>query len=66
MKIKLLTSIAGNADPANGLERDFAFAHGEVVEVADGLGRKWIGSNLAEAVSGALRPAAAAPPKKTK
>jgi len=51
MKIKMLTSISGHADPENGMERDFSFVSGETVEVPDGLASKWIGSKLAESAA---------------
>ena len=49
IKIKLLTSIAGNAEPAYD-QAEFGYAPGQIVEVHPNLAAAWIGSGLAEAV----------------
>jgi hypothetical protein len=49
MKVKMLVSIAGHAEPKYGLP-EFAFKPGEVVELTDTLAKAWIAGWLAEAV----------------
>jgi hypothetical protein len=48
MIVRMLVSIAGHADPANGLAEDFGFAPGELHELEDGLAEKWIAAGIAE------------------
>lgn len=48
MKVKMLISIAGHADPANGVDQDFAFHPGQEVELPKPLAEKWIDSGHAE------------------
>lgn len=58
MKIRMLTSIAGNADERYGLEA-FAFAPGEVVDVHKDLAAAWIKCGHAEKAKPApVQPAA--------
>ena len=47
MTVKILVSIAGHEDPANGLERSFSFRPGDLTELPDGLAAKWIASGIA-------------------
>ena len=49
-KIRMKTSIAGNAEPMYDL-RDFAFGPGQEVEVDERLAGNWIASGVAEAVT---------------
>jgi hypothetical protein len=51
MKIRMLTSIAGNADPRYGLD-SFSFAPNAVVDVHKNLAAAWIASGAAEKVKG--------------
>ena len=46
MKIKMLQSIAGHADPHHGLA-NFSFPPGCVVDVAEPLAKAWIASDIA-------------------
>lgn len=48
MRIEMLTGIAGNAGDGYH-DRDFSYAHGQVIEVPDALGRAWIASGVAQA-----------------
>ena len=48
MKIRMLTSIAGHADPANGLDDDFSFKPGELLELDEPLAEAWIAAGHAE------------------
>ena len=49
MKVKILTSIAGHADPRYDL-RDFSFRPGEEADVHDELAAAWIESGVAVAL----------------
>lgn len=47
MKVRILTSICGHAEPMYDLP-DFCFAVGDVVDLHDGLASAWIKSGIAE------------------
>lgn len=47
-KIKMLTSIAGNADPRYDLTHDFSFEVGKVYDVHAALAQAWIAGGIAE------------------
>jgi hypothetical protein len=64
MKIKMIQSIAGHADPRYEIA-DFAFRPGEEVDVFDSLAEAWIASGVAVAVveaGGKIDPARKKPP----
>jgi hypothetical protein len=46
MKVTILQSIAGNAEPLYGLP-EFSFRPGETVELNDDLAKTWIASGIA-------------------
>ena len=46
MKIVILQSIAGNAEPMYN-QPEFGYAPGQIVEVDDGLAKAWIASGIA-------------------
>lgn len=46
MKVSILQSIAGNAEPMYG-QPEFGYAPGQVVEVDDALARAWIAGGIA-------------------
>lgn len=60
MRVQIIQSIAGHADPRYNLP-DFGFRPGEVTEIHDTLAGHWIASGVAEAA-----PAAAKTPKPAK
>lgn len=45
MRIEMLASIMGGADPANGLDQEFCYREGQIVEVRDDLALKWMSSD---------------------
>jgi hypothetical protein len=51
MKIRILQSIAGHAEPRYGLA-DFSFPPGAVVDVQEDLAKAWIASKIALAADG--------------
>jgi hypothetical protein len=51
MKIRILTSIGGNAEPMYGLP-EFSFSPGEVVDLDKSLAAAWIAAGHAESVKG--------------
>lgn len=57
-KIRLKTSIAGNAEPRYGLA-PFAFAPGQEVELDERLAAHWIASGVAEAIAVSMSAATA-------
>ncbi len=65
MKVRILISIAGNAEPMYDLP-DFSFAPGETLDLHDTLAQHWINAGHAESVQelskkGRKAAAAAAP-----
>lgn len=62
VKVKILVSIAGRQDFANGFESDYSFSPGDEVELSPALAEKWIRNKTAEAIVEA--PTAAPVPKK--
>ena len=64
MQVKMLTSIAGHADPDAGLPSDFSFACSATVELPEVLAQKWIEAGIAASVAAKAAPAAAKQAKK--
>jgi hypothetical protein len=50
MKIKLNCAIAGHADTVHGLDKEFAFRPGEIVDLPEALAQKWIKAEIATAL----------------
>ena len=50
MKVRMLVSIAGHAEPKYGLP-EFAFKPGEVVELNDTLAEAWVTAEIAQLVA---------------
>lgn len=63
MEVKILTSIAGHAEPKYDLHHSFSFVAGETATLHPDLAAAWIASGIAEALP---KPEPEAKPKSKK